>query len=139
MEMALSLLFLLPLLYGTIQFGLGLHYYAELLTAVRTGARYASSRTYDAPGATPSAAFLSAVRNMTVYGNPAGGTRAVVPALSVENVVVSMTMRNGAPRSINVRIDSFPLHVVFTTYRLSKPEAEFPYLGVFAPAGSGGK
>jgi Flp pilus assembly protein TadG len=133
-EAALAFTILIPVFLGTFQFGLAFFYYNELANAVRAGARYASYRTYDSPTLTPSAAYVNAVRNMTVYGNPAGGTQPVVRGLTPAHVSVTVISTNLVPQRIRVSINRFPMNVVLKTFNVSKPEAVFPHLGVYAPA-----
>jgi Flp pilus assembly protein TadG len=133
-ELALAFTFLLPVFLGTFQFGLAFHYYNELLSAVRAGGRYASYRAYDSPTSTPTTAYVAAVQNMTVYGDPNGGTRPIVPGLTTAKIAVSVGFSDGVPSVVRVRVNDFPLNVVFKTFRISKPEAIFPYVGVYMPA-----
>lgn len=132
-ESALAFIVLVPVFLGTFQFGLAFYYYNHLASAVRAGARYASYRTYDSPNATPSAGYAQAVRNMTVYGDPNGGSRPVVKGLQPSHVNVSVQTINQAPAYVRVSVQNFPMNVVLRTFQMSKPEAVFPYLGVYAP------
>lgn len=63
LEFALSFVLIFPLLAGSFQFGYSFYVYNRMQTAVEGGARYASLRTYDSETATPSPAYLNAVRN----------------------------------------------------------------------------
>ena len=54
---------LIPLFLGGWAFGFTFYQYVQLENAVRSGARYASLRTYDSATSTPSSAFLTAVQN----------------------------------------------------------------------------
>lgn len=132
-ETALAFTILVPVFLGTFQFGLAFYYYNELASAVRAGARYASYRTYDSASATPSAAFVAAVQNMTVYGNPAGGVKPVVQGLSPSNIQVTFQTELQMPRYVRVSVRDFSMNVVLKTFRISKPESVFPFLGVYAP------
>lgn len=134
MEFALAFVFLLPLFYGALKFGLAFFYYNELASAVRAGARYASYRTYDSATETPSQYYRDGVQNMTKCGDPHLCDTAVVPGLEKHNVWVKVTMVGGKPAFVTVSITSFTLDVVFTKITLSRPSARFPYLGVYAPA-----
>lgn len=135
-ETALSFTIIVPVLLGTFQFGLAFYYYNGLANAVRAGARYAGLRTYDSATATPSAAYVNAVRNMTVFGDPAGGTVPVVRGLTPEHIRIEVLTGGAVPRQIRVSIRDFPMNVVLKTFRVSKPESVFPYLGNYAPEGS---
>jgi hypothetical protein len=82
---------LVALFLGTWQFGYAYFLYDKAEQAVRAGARYASERTYDSDTSTPSAAFVQGVRNVVLYGDPAGGTTPVVPDLAAANVKVEVS------------------------------------------------
>jgi Flp pilus assembly protein TadG len=132
-ESALAFIVLVPVFLGTFQFGLAFYYYNHLASAVRAGARYASYRTYDSPSATPSSAYVEAVRNMAVYGDPNGGNLPVVKGLQPSHINVSVQTVNQVPAYVRVTVQNFPMNVVLKTFQVSKPEAVFPYLGVYAP------
>lgn len=132
-ETALAFTIIIPVLVGTFQFGLAFIYFNGLANAVRAGARYAGLRTYDSSTTTPSAAYINAVRNMTVYGDPAGGTSPVVRGLTPEHIRIEVLTDRTVPQRIRVSVSEFPMNVVLKTFRVSKPEAIFPYLGNYAP------
>jgi hypothetical protein len=131
--MALALLILVPIFLGVIRFGVACFYFSELQNAVRTGARYGSYRTYNSASPTPTADWTAAVRNVTVFGAPGGGTRPVVPGLTPQNVSVEMTFTRAVPDQVRVRIQNYDVNLWVTTVRLQKPFAEYPYVGRYAP------
>lgn len=133
-EFALAFVFLLPLFYGTFQFGLAFFYYNELASAVRAGARYASYRRYDSATQFPSVEYERAVRQMAACGDPRGCLRPVIPNLSPSHIDVRVTFVSGVPALVTVSVKDYPMNVVFKTYKISKPSTTFPYLGVYAPA-----
>jgi Flp pilus assembly protein TadG len=145
-ELALSLPVLVGLFLGTLRFGYSFYIYNELEQAVRAGARYASLRTYASRTETPDPAYADAVRNVVVYGNPAGGTQAVAPGLTGACVFITMQMRNSAPSAVTVYINHAgqdPKHpvcflpqVIGSVLLTNKPATQFPFLGVFAPPAS---
>src|SRR6185295_3771716 len=106
-EFALSVSLLVPVLVGVFQFGYAFYTYNRLIVAIRSGARYAALRTYDSSTSTPTDAYLSAVRNAVVYGNPNGGTDPVVPGLSTGQVAVTITMDKSLPDMATVYLTSF--------------------------------
>ena len=134
LEFALAFTFLLPLFLGTLQFGLTFFYYNELVNSVRAAARFAGMRNYDSPNSTPSAAYVASVRNVAVYGNPAGGTTPVVPGLNPENIKVTLTFLNGVPSTVRVGVQNFSMNAIVKRITVSKPYSVFPYLGVYMPA-----
>jgi hypothetical protein len=67
---------------------------------------------------------------MVIYGNPAGGTRPLVPGVSAANVAVAAVMENRVPKRLKVSIVNYGL----TSWTLNgKPYAEFRYMGRYAP------
>ena len=133
-EFALSFGFLFSALAGAFEFGRSFQVYNTLQTAVRDAARYASLRAYDSSTATPSGEFLAAVRNMAVYGDPAGSGTAVASGLTAANVALTVTFDHGAPYQVTVAIVNYSIDAVFARLNLNgKPKATFPYLGRYAP------
>jgi hypothetical protein len=103
---------------------------------VQGGAKYASMRDYDS-SSTPSAGFTSAVQNMVVYGDPAGGTTPIVPRLTTDKVVVTAVMAGSVPDTVKVSIQNFSIYAVVTTIALNgKPSASFRYRGRVAASGA---
>jgi len=91
-------------------------------------------RAYDSAGATASAAFSAAVKNMVVYGNSEGTGQPVVSGLSVENVEILPNMKGAAPESITVAIRGYKVDAVFTSFTFEgKPSKTFPYTGTPEP------
>jgi len=133
-EFALSFAFLFAVFTGVFQFGYAFYQYNYLESAVRAGARYASLRAYDSATSTPSAAYLTAVQNMVVYGSPSGGGQPVTRGITPANVSVTVTMERNVPRRVAVFIVNYQIDAVFTSMSLNgKPKTTFPYLGRYAP------
>ena len=133
-EFALAASLLIPGLLGMFQFGYSFFMYNRLVAAIRQGARYASVLTYQSASSTPPAAYLTAVRNTVVYGDPAGGSEPVVPGLTTSNISVQMTMVEGVPDMVTVSLNSFSVDAVVKTLTFTtKPEASFRFEGRFAP------
>jgi hypothetical protein len=135
-ELALSLTLLVPLFIAVFDFGMGLLVYRELVDAVSAGARYASLRAYDAAGETPSPAYLAAVRNMTVYGDPDRRLAPLVGGLRPEDIQVRVRFERRVPVSVTVAVDGHGPHLPFRLLRIApKPALTLPYAGVFQPGG----
>ena len=133
-EFALSFGILFSVLTGVFQFGYAFYQYNHLVSVVRAGARYASLRTYDSSTATPSADFSTAVRNMVIYGDPAGGSQRLVRGLTPDKVTLTMTMDRNVPHEVAVGITNYQIQAVVATMTLNgKPKATFPYVGRYAP------
>jgi Flp pilus assembly protein TadG len=135
---------LVALFLGTWQYGYAYFLYDRAEQAVRAGARYASLRTYDSATSTPTAAFVSDVRNVVLYGGPAGGTTLVVPGLTPANVQVEVSfydtgfasppgMDMRTPTRVAVSITGFSVGVFHPVNLNGKPRTEFAYVGVFKP------
>lgn len=133
-EFALAAGLLIPMVLGIFQFGYSFYIYNRLVAAVRDGARYASLRAYDSPTTTPSSAYLAAVQNAVVYGHPGGGDQSVLPGLTTDKVAVAVTMIDGVPDMITVKITNFSVDAVVKTMQwTNKPEASFRFEGTFQP------
>ena len=134
LEFGLVFPFIFPLFIGTFQFGYAFFLYNRLHGAVRAGARYASMETYASGTSTPQAGFSSAVKNLVVYGDPAGGTNPVVTGLTTANVELTvLPPGNGPPKSMKVRLINYRLDACFKVFQLNTPVAVFGYVGRYSP------
>lgn len=79
-EFAIALTVFLTAMFAVMEFGRALWVHNALTDAARRGARYAVLH---------SSADMDAVKNVVVYGDPAGGSQAVVPNLTTANVTVT--------------------------------------------------
>lgn len=79
-EFAIALSVFLVAMFAVIEFGRAIWAHNALADAARRGARYAALH---------SANDAADVKNVVVYGDPAGGTQAVVPNLTTDNVSVN--------------------------------------------------
>ena len=79
-EFAIVATVFLTAMFAVIEFGRALWVHNALADATRRGARYASLHA---------SAGVESVKNVVVYGDPAGGTEPVVNNLSTTNVEVS--------------------------------------------------
>jgi Flp pilus assembly protein TadG len=134
-EFTLSATFLIAVFLGVWQFGYAFYIYSELEQSVRAGARYASLGTYNSANSTPTAAFLTAVQNVVVYGDPAppNGATPVAPGLTTANVSLNVTFTS-VPTSMNVAITGYTVPTYFGGQTLNgKPTTAFPFVGVFGP------
>jgi Flp pilus assembly protein TadG len=135
-EFTLSFMFLVPLFLGLWEFGRTFYLYSELENAVRAGARYASQRQYDSANATPTAEFLTAVQNMTVYGTPTPNDTSapIIPGLTPDNVNLQVTFTSGSPSAVAVSIINYSIPTyVGNTQLHGKPLVWCPFLGTFGP------
>jgi Flp pilus assembly protein TadG len=79
-EFAIGVTVFLMTMFAVVEFGRALYTHNALADAARRGARYATLH---------SAGDISQVKNVVVYGDPAGGTQPLVPNLSTANVTVN--------------------------------------------------
>lgn len=135
LEFALSFTFLFTLMAGAFQFGYTFYVFNALRNGVREGARYASWATYKSNSNSFPSAYGTAVKNMTVYGNPAGTGAPLVKGLTTSNVEVRVTFSSNVPTQVQVSIKDFTVDGVFKSFRFNKPVAVFPYTGRYAPDG----
>ena len=139
LEFAIGVGILLSVFAGTFQFGYTFYQYNLLKNAVRNGAGYAAMRNYDSATNQPSSAFLTAVQNVVVYGDPAGGSNPVLPGLATSNVNLVPALFNGAttnqpPVTMTVSISGYTIGAVFgSTTFTNKPSVTYPYQGVWEP------
>ncbi len=133
-EFALAFVLLFSILGGVFQFGYSYYVYNALENTVRDAARYASLRAYDSTSSTPSDGFLTAVRNMAVYGSPAGGTQSLVPGLAPSHIQLTVTFDRNVPYRMKVAVRDYRVQAIFSPFVLSgKPNADFRYMGRYAP------
>ncbi len=81
-EFAIGATVFLTSMFAVLEFGRALWTHNALADAARRGARYAA--IYGANEA--------AVKNVVVYGDPAGGSKALVPDLDLDNVRVTYSI-----------------------------------------------
>jgi len=79
-ELSIALTVLLVAMFAVIEFGRALWVHNALADAARRGARYAVLHSADS---------AASVKNVVVYGDPAGGTQTTVPNLTTTNVSVN--------------------------------------------------
>jgi Flp pilus assembly protein TadG len=133
-EFAVAFGLLFPVLAGSFQFGYAFYLYNEMQTAVRAGARYASLLTYDSANATPSSNYENAIKNMVVYGDPAGGSTPIVAGLTPSNVTVSVAFDLGLPSEITVGVNNYRANTTVAMLDFNrKPHVTVPFVGIFDP------
>lgn len=129
-EFALGFPLLFLIFAGTFQFGYSFYIFNRLETAVRGAARYAALATYAGTNGTPSSAYVTAVQNYAVTGDPAGTAPALVPGLTTSHISVSVASVNGVPNRVQVGVNGYPINAIFRTFTLSgRPFASFRYSG----------
>ena len=79
-EFSIGVTVFLISMFGVVEFGRALWTHNALADAARRGARYASLH---------SATDIEQVKNVVVYGDPAGGSQPLIPNLTTANVTVN--------------------------------------------------
>jgi Flp pilus assembly protein TadG len=98
-EFSIAATVFLMAMFAVLEFGRVLWTHNALADAARKGARYAVLHTQG---------DIGAVKNVVVYGDPAGGTNPVVDNLSTTNVNVNYS---------NFKLDGGTVQVTITDYR----------------------
>ena len=98
-EFSIAATVFLIAMFAVIEFGRALWTHNALTDAARRGARYAAVHRADQ---------ASEVKNVVVYGDPAGGTNPVVENLSTTNVQVNYS---------NFKLDGGTVQVTITDYQ----------------------
>jgi len=102
-EFAIGATVFLTVMFGVIEFGRALWVHNALSDAARRGARYAVVHT---------AADSAAVKNVVVYGNPAGGTTPLVSNLTTANVNVAYSAFGLSGGTVTVTITNYQFQFV---------------------------
>lgn len=134
LEFALGATVLVTSFIWCFQYGYTLYRYNALLAAINAGARYASLAAYDSNSTTPSGTYSTAVKNVVVYGNPAGSGSPVLPGLTTSNVNLAMSFAAGVPAYATVNISNFSIHAGMKTMTFTgKPTVKYKYQGIYKP------
>ena len=129
-EFAIAFPLLFAFFSGTFVFGYSFYIYNRLVSSVRAGARYASRLPYASGTPTPSAEYLTAVKNMVVYHNPDGGTTPIVPGLTPAAVAVTVGFDDNRPDIVRVAINGYSIDAVMMNQPLNgKPFSVIRYQG----------
>ena len=102
-EFAIGATVFLTSMFAVIEFGRVLWVHNALTDAARRGARYAVIH---------SAADIDSVKNVVVYGDPAGGTQPLVQDLSTSNVNVSYSGFGLNTGTVSVSITNYQFQFV---------------------------
>ena len=141
LEFAIGASLLVLLFTGIFQFGYTFYAYSKLENAVRAGARFAALSVYPVSGPTtnssPTSAFVTQVKNVTVFGHPNGavdGRTPMVSGLTTAHVSVNVAFSNNVPTSVSVGISGLRVNGIFGTWQSNgKPKVLFQYVGRYAP------
>lgn len=106
-EFAIALSVFLVSMFGVIEFGRALWAHNALTDAARRGARYATLHT---------TAEMADVKNVVVYGDPAGGTQPLVPNLTPDNVTVDYSDLATNKGTVSVGITGYQFQFVIPLF-----------------------
>lgn len=127
-EFALGFSLFWLLFAGVYTFGYACYVYNGLMVSTANAATMGSKLPYDLDD--PSA-YMSALKNMVVYGDTVAGTSPIVPNLTTSNVAVSMgTDSQGMPRNVTISITGYRINALFQNFTLpDKPRVTAMYVG----------
>ncbi len=113
-EFAIGATVFLTVMFAVIEFGRALWVHNALADAARRGVRYAVVHT---------AADSAAVKNVVVYGDPAGGSTPLVDNLSASNVNVTYSGfgLNGGTATVSISNYQFQFVVPIVSTSISMP------------------
>ena len=102
-EFAIAATVFLTAMFAILEFGRALWVHNALTDAARRGARYAVIHR---------ASDIDSVKNVVVYGDPAGGTQPVVENLTTANVTVTYTNFSLNSGTVSVSITNYQFQFV---------------------------
>ncbi|HEY0380256.1 MAG TPA: TadE/TadG family type IV pilus assembly protein [Pyrinomonadaceae bacterium] len=102
-EFAIGAVVFLTAMFAVIEFGRALWTHNALADAARRGARYAVNHP---------AGDEAAVRNVVVFGDPAGGAKPLVDNLTVANVQVQYSSYGLGAGTVSVSITGYQFQLV---------------------------
>lgn len=116
-EFAICATVLLTAMFAVIEFGRALWIHNALADAARRAARYAVNQSASTPAGVPTTGSnvgpsLTAIRNVAIYGDPAGGTKPLVTDLTPANLNVEYKDFGVGEGTVAVTITSYQFKFV---------------------------
>ena len=102
-EYSIAVMVFMVAMFAVIEFGRAIWVHNALSDAARRGARYA---------AVHSAGDVADVKNVVVYGDPAGGSTPTVPNLSTTNVSVTYSQFGLNKGTVSVSVTNYQFQFV---------------------------
>lgn len=102
-EFAIGVTVFMTAMFGVLEFGRALWTHNALTDAARRGARYATMHSQTDP---------DSVKNVVVYGDPAGGGQPMLPNLSTANVDVTYDKFGLNDGTVSVSITNYKFQFV---------------------------
>ncbi|MEP6743451.1 MAG: TadE family protein [bacterium] len=116
-EFAIGATVFLTVMFGVLEFGRALWTHNALADAARRAARYAVNQPASGPPGVPTTGLnvgpsLTAIRNVAVYGDPAGGSKPLVNDLTPENLNVEYSSFGVGQGTVAVTITNYEFKFV---------------------------
>ncbi|HET6980263.1 MAG TPA: TadE family protein [Pyrinomonadaceae bacterium] len=102
-EFAIAITVFLTAMFAVIEFGRALYTHNALADAARRGTRYATIHQ---------TSEIDQVKNVVVYGDPAGGTQPLIPNLSTSNVSVNYSNFGVNKGTVSVSVTDYQFQFV---------------------------
>ena len=102
-EYSIAVMVFMVAMFAVIEFGRAIWVHNALSDAARRGARYAALH---------SAADVADVKNVVVFGDPAGGSQPTVPNLSTTNVEVTYSNFGLNTGTVSVKVTNYQFQFV---------------------------
>jgi len=118
MEFAIGATVFLMVTFGVLEFGRALWTHNALTDAARRAARYAINQPASTPPGTKTTGSdvgpsITAIKNVAVYGDPAGGSSPLVNGLTAANLTVEYNNFGVGEGTVAVKITTY--HFQFVT------------------------
>ena len=116
-EFAIGATVFLTVMFGVIEFGRALWTHNALADTARRAARYAVNQPAASPAGTKTSGTnvgpsITAIRNVAVYGDPAGGSKPLVTDLTPENLNIQYTNFGVGSGTVAVTITNYQFKFV---------------------------
>jgi Flp pilus assembly protein TadG len=116
-EFAIGATVFLTVMFGVIEFGRALWTHNALADAARRAARYAVNQPAASPAGTKTTGknigpSITAIRNVAVYGDPAGGSKPLVTDLTPENLNIEYTGFGVGSGTVSVTVTNYQFKFV---------------------------
>jgi len=116
-EFAVGATVFLTAMFAVIEFGRALWTHNALADAARRGARYAIYQPASTPpgvrtSGTDGGPSITQIKNVAVYGNPAGGTQPLINGLTPANVSVTYQQFGLGEGTVSVSIQNYQFRFI---------------------------
>ena len=116
-EFAIAATVFITAMFAVIDFGRALWTHNALADAARRAARYAVNQPASSPAGAKTSGTnigpsISAIRNVAIYGNPAGGSQPMVNGLTAANLSVKYTDFGVGSGTVSVTVTDYQFQFV---------------------------